>query len=70
MNPKIKQLRRLAYEESLALREWGKAGRRVPKVAPLAKPWHPHFVDTSWRLDREEVLPEADERPWATKEKQ
>jgi hypothetical protein len=69
MNRMVKQLRRLAYEESLALREYVKAGRRIPRMAPLAKPWHPDFVDTSWRLDREELLPEADERPWAMKDK-
>ena len=68
MNRMIRQLRRLALEESNVLRYYVQAGRRVPRTRPLAKPWHDHFINVDGRIERDELLPDALEHPWARKD--
>ena len=65
--PKMAKLRRMAYQESLALREFAKQGRS-PKCGPVRFPWHDGYLSLDHGLDRDELLPDADERPWFRKD--
>lgn len=61
MSP-IEQGRRLARQEARVLRIWAAQGR-LPRCHALRLPWHDGYVDINYGLDRDELLPDARERP-------
>jgi hypothetical protein len=60
--PITTRMRRLALQESLALRAYARAGKPAPTTRPLILPWHPGYIDTDRRMTGDEVLPDAHRR--------
>jgi hypothetical protein len=54
--------REYAVQESRALREYARAGRRPPPATPTAFPWRPNYLPMTINLQRHEVLPDATDR--------
>lgn len=58
----IATLRRLAVEESRALRAYVRAGLPCPPATPLKLPWHDRYIGIGEELAWHEVLPDARRR--------
>lgn len=54
--------RRLAQQESRALRAYAATGR-LPNTQPLKLPWHPGYINTNRELTQRELLPDHTPKP-------